>query len=201
MWSTLFVIYLVCGIAVNIIMIGTDDTREQEELSRLSKINGKYVRRRREIERRQKELSKQLWNIRNDKYYCNSYLNRDLKRDEQAAWSEYQRLDKELLQISKEQEPILCPIERVENEINKKRDLLDKRWKFAIWPIVIVGIIVFGLVIYGLGLVWYFFCGGFIVCMGGGIFETLFLGLLSLILLAIFVGMIAILFGWNPPNL
>lgn len=49
-----------------------------------------------------------------------------------------------------------------------------------------------------LGWVWYWLCGGWRVCEGGGIFDVIAYGFVSLILLGILLGFIAMIFGWNP---
>lgn len=54
------------------------------------------------------------------------------------------------------------------------------------------------LVLCPLGWVWYWFCGGWRVCEGGGIFDVIAYGFVSLILLGILLGFIAMIFGWNP---
>ena len=54
-------------------------------------------------------------------------------------------------------------------------------------------------ILFCIGCVWYFFCGGFLVFEDQPFLDKVLCGLISLMPLGIFLGLVAIFGGWNPP--
>lgn len=68
----------------------------------------------------------------------------------------------------------------------------------GIMILCIIGVAV--LALYALGWIWYFFCGGFLIFEDQPFWDKVVCGLISLIPLGFFIGIIMVLFGWNPDK-
>lgn len=77
-----------------------------------------------------------------------------------------------------------------------------KQWEIASNVALGIAIAVFLIpILYLIGWVWYFFCGGFLLFENQPFWDKVLCGLLSVALLTIVFGGIAIIFGgWNPDK-
>lgn len=74
-----------------------------------------------------------------------------------------------------------------------------KIYEKLFWGFVIVaGILLAGVILLAVGWFWWHFCGGFFMATEDTFLGKAIWGLISLIPLCIFGGLIAILFGWDP---
>lgn len=84
-------------------------------------------------------------------------------------------------------------IAETEDEIKSAR----RGWHICMW--IGIALLSIGL-LHGLGWVWYYFCCGFLVFEEPSFFWKIVWGAFSLIPLGFIVGLIAILFGWDPKD-
>ena len=72
----------------------------------------------------------------------------------------------------------------------------DKQTKWACAAMIPGGI----LILAGVGFVWYWLCGGALVFEADNFGDKVLFFFLSLIPLIFIIGIIAIIFGWNPRD-
>lgn len=69
------------------------------------------------------------------------------------------------------------------------------------WTFVgILGLSLVCLILYVLGWIWYFFCGGFLLFEDQPFLDKVFCGFLSVALLILVFGGIAVICGWDPEK-
>lgn len=90
------------------------------------------------------------------------------------------------------------------NQIKKSAPEGSSEQKIArIVTYIIIGLIGLGIVIlvlYVIGLIWYFFCGGFLVFEDQPFWDRVVCGLISLVLLGFLFGFVMVCLGWDPNN-
>ena len=67
-----------------------------------------------------------------------------------------------------------------------------------IGAISIIGLGLVILILYIIGLIWYFFCCGFLIFEDQPFWDKVVCGLMSVVFLGFILGFIAICFGWDP---
>ena len=82
---------------------------------------------------------------------------------------------------------------------SKERKRADKIW----WGVMLVFIIpALACILFVIGWIWYYPCGGGMLFETDsfGFFDGIIWGVMSLVMLAFVLGLVAICFGWNPPK-
>lgn len=69
--------------------------------------------------------------------------------------------------------------------------------KICMW-ISIIGLAI--LLLYGLGWIWYYFCGGFLLFEDQPFWDKVICGIITLLPLGFFIGIVRICCGWNPDK-